>query len=66
VEIMRVLCAWCLKDGKPKSEALIGEREPRDDTMESHGLCADHRKQVEQEIAEYRQTMKRLQEKVDP
>lgn len=60
---MRVLCAWCVKEGKP---ALIGEREPKEDGAETHGLCPDHRLEVEEQIAEYRRTMKTLQEKVDP
>lgn len=60
---MKVLCAWCVKAGLP---ALIGEKEPADDPTETHGLCPEHRKQVEAEIAEYRRTMKRLQELVDP
>jgi hypothetical protein len=60
---MRVLCAWCVKEGKP---ALIGEKEPVADVSETHGLCPDHRKALEAEIAEYRRMMKALEEKVDP
>lgn len=45
---MKVLCAWCEKDGKP---ALMGEREPLDDPTETHGLCPEHRLQVEAEFA---------------
>ncbi len=32
---MKILCAWCLKEGKP---ALIGEKEPRDDETVSEDL----------------------------
>ena len=31
---MRVLYAWCLKESKPKAEALIGERESQES-----GVC---------------------------
>lgn len=48
---MKVICAWCEKEGKP---SLIGEKEPLDDEMESHGLCPEHRKQVEDELARHR------------
>jgi hypothetical protein len=47
---MRVLCAWCLKDGKPESEALIGEKEPSGG-IDSHGICPAHRKDVEDRVA---------------
>lgn len=53
---MRVLCAWCQKEGKP---ALIGEKEPLEDPAESHGLCAEHRKQVEDELARHRDELAR-------
>jgi len=35
---MRVLCAWCLKEGKPEAEALIGEREPLADPHDSQAV----------------------------
>lgn len=53
---MKVLCARCLKAGKP---ALIGEREPLDDPTETHGICPDHRLEVEEEL-------EALKKKVDP
>jgi hypothetical protein len=53
---MRVLCAWCEKEGKPP---LIGEKEPLDDPTESHGLCPEHRVALEAEI-------EALRKKVDP
>ncbi len=36
---MKVLCAWCQREGKP---ALLGEREPFDDPKETHGICGEH------------------------
>ena len=36
---MRVLCAWCVRDGKP---AFLREKLPLEDLSETHGLCADH------------------------
>lgn len=74
---MKVLCAWCEKEGKP---ALMGEREPLDDPSETHGLCPEHRLQVEAEFARVRaeaerqradaerqrEEAERLRKKVDP
>lgn len=48
---MKILCAWCLKEGKP---SLIGEREPLDDPTETHGICPEHRLQVEDELTALR------------
>lgn len=36
---MRAICAWCRAEGLP---ADLGEREPLDDTDETHGLCERH------------------------
>ncbi len=67
---MKVLCAWCLKEGKPEAEALIGEKEPVEDRTQSHGLCGSHRKAVEEELAALRRKItvetERLERKVDP
>jgi len=52
VPIMKVICAWCKKEGKPS--ALVGEKEPFEDQTESHGLCAEHRRAVEEELAALR------------
>ena len=49
---MRVFCAWCLKEGKPESEALIGEKEPSG--LDSHGICPAHRKDIEDRVAALR------------
>jgi len=50
---MKILCAWCLKEGKP---ALMAEREPLDDPTETHGICPEHRLQVEDELELLRRT----------
>jgi hypothetical protein len=36
---MRAICAWCKAEGHPGD---LGEREPFDDTSETHGLCPTH------------------------
>jgi hypothetical protein len=38
-----VLCAWCLREGKPGD---LGEREPLEDAEVTHSVCAVHRDQV--------------------
>lgn len=60
---MKILCAWCLKEGKP---ALMGEKAPLDDATETHGLCAEHRRQVELEISAHIAEAEALRKKVDP
>ena len=44
---MKVMCAYCERDGVP---ALIGEKEPRDNPMITHGICPRHRQELQQEI----------------
>ncbi|MCI0407353.1 MAG: hypothetical protein L0191_02105 [Acidobacteria bacterium] len=64
---MRLLCAWCEKEGKP---ALLAEVEPKDDPTPTHGMCPAHRAEAEKEIEALRQTLNKelgaLREKVDP
>lgn len=60
---MKLVCAWCQKEGKP---ALLADKEPLDDPSESHGLCPDHRKQVEKELNRFKAEAETLSEKVDP
>ena len=36
---MKVLCAWCVRDGRP---AFLREKFPLEDPSETHGLCGDH------------------------
>ncbi len=40
---MRAICAWCRAEGLP---AYLGEREPLEDPVETHGLCQRHLKQL--------------------
>jgi hypothetical protein len=40
---MRVLCAWCCREGLP---GYIGEREPLDNPEPTHGVCAHHKAQL--------------------
>lgn len=75
-----MVCAWCEKDGKPESEALIGEREPLTDKRASHGICPHHRHEIEERVKRLKEEAERqriaaeaqraeaetLQQKVDP
>jgi hypothetical protein len=36
---MKVLCAWCVRDGR---SAFLREKWPLTDLSETHGLCGDH------------------------
>jgi hypothetical protein len=58
---MRVLCAWCLKAGKSEPEALIGEKEPVTDERASHGICPQHRQEVEDTVAHLREVAEQQQ-----
>ena len=40
---MKAICAWCRAEGVP---AELGEREPLDDPVETHGLCQRHLTQL--------------------
>ena len=37
---MRVMCAWCLREGAP---GLVEERAPLGDEQPTYGICASHR-----------------------
>jgi len=70
---MKIYCAWCLKENKSEAEALIGEKEPLEDSTASHGLCGKHRRQVEEELqalkrklAEAEALRRETERKVDP
>jgi hypothetical protein len=39
---MRVLCAWCCRDGQ---SGYLGEREPFDNPEPTHGICEPHKAQ---------------------
>src|SRR5207253_4938394 len=59
---MCVLCAWCLKENKPETEALIGEREPVEDQGNSHGICPHHRQELENRVTQLREELRRHKE----
>jgi hypothetical protein len=40
---MQVLCAWCCRDGLP---GYLGEREPLDNPLPTHGVCAHHKAEL--------------------
>ena len=40
---MKVICAWCLLEGKPSD---LGEREPLDDPQLTHSIFPSHTTQV--------------------
>ena len=41
---MRIVCSWCRKEGKAE---FVGEKAPLDDARETHGICMQHRDQVQ-------------------
>jgi hypothetical protein len=41
---MKVICSWCRKEGKAE---LVGEKAPFEDARETHGICAFHRRAIE-------------------
>lgn len=59
---MKLICAWCRKENKPD---VMGEKEPLSDSTETHGLCPEHRKQVEDELARHRAAATALREQAD-
>jgi hypothetical protein len=40
---MRIVCSWCLHEGKPGD---LGERKPLEDLGVTHSICADHMDQL--------------------
>jgi hypothetical protein len=40
---MKVVCAWCLHEGKPSD---LGERKPLEDPRVTHSICAGHKDQL--------------------
>jgi hypothetical protein len=40
---MKILCAWCCREGQP---GYMGEREPLDNPLPTHGVCAHHKAQL--------------------
>ena len=44
---MKVVCAWCLHEGKPGD---LGEREPLEDGGLTHSICEGHRNQLLEDL----------------
>ena len=44
---MKVVCAWCVREGKPGD---LGEREPLEDPGVTHSICAGHRDQLLEDL----------------
>src|SRR6266850_3625519 len=40
---MKVVCAWCQREGRGR---VLAEREPLDDPTETHGMCARHSEEM--------------------
>ena len=40
---MKVVCAWCERDGKP---GYLGECEPSENSATTHGICPSHTEQT--------------------
>src|SRR5207249_10354711 len=40
---MKVVCAWCEREGKP---SYLGEWEPYDNPATTHGICSRHKEQA--------------------
>ena len=36
---MKIICAWCQRDGKP---SLLGEKSPLTNQTETHSICWEH------------------------
>ena len=64
---MKLLRAWCEKEGKP---ALMAEVEPKNDPTPTHGMCPHHRAQIEDELEALRRKVDKelqtLRDQVDP
>lgn len=60
---MKLLCAWCEKEGKP---AFIAELEPKDDPAPTHGMAPKRRAEAEKELEALREKVEEVRGKVDP
>jgi hypothetical protein len=45
---MKVVCAWCEREGKP---SYLGEWEPYDNPATTHGICPRHKEQALEALA---------------
>ena len=41
---MKVICAWCIRDGR---RGFLREKAPLDDLRETHGLCDEHFREID-------------------
>ena len=41
---MKIVCSWCRKEGIAE---FVGEKAPLDDARETHGICVNHRREVQ-------------------
>jgi hypothetical protein len=39
---MKVVCAWCEREGQP---SYLGDREPSENLATTHGICSSHKEQ---------------------
>jgi len=44
---MKIVCAWCKEEGRG---VVLGEREPLEDTTETHTICSRHRAKLLEEL----------------
>jgi hypothetical protein len=40
---MKILCAWCCREGHP---GYLGEKEPLENPLPTHGVCGHHKAQL--------------------
>jgi hypothetical protein len=41
---MKIVCSWCRREGIAE---IVGEKAPLDDARETHGICVNHRREVQ-------------------
>jgi hypothetical protein len=41
---MKIVCSWCRNEGLAE---IVGEKAPLDDARETHGICVNHRREVQ-------------------
>jgi len=44
---MKIVCAWCERDGKL---GYLGDREPFESSTTTHGICPTHKNQVLEDL----------------
>ncbi len=50
---MKVVCAYCERDGRP---SVIAEKPPYDNPALTHGICPHHLRLLREEIAAWQAT----------